>query len=349
MDRAITQAKQPESVATQAVSTAPTARMSPSVAARGAHPRLTRFFDHYSLLLVYLVMFAVLSLSVPYFFSWSNLDGLAIAISQIGLVACGMMICLASRDFDLSVGSVVAFSGVLVATLINATESIPLAVVLTLIAGTLVGTLNGAVVAYLRINALITTLATMQIVRGLAFIVSHGNAVYISQEGFFAFGTGEFLGVQAPVWVMLMAFALFGVLLNHTIFGRDVLAIGGNPEASRLAGIPVQGMRVAIFSFVSFTAALAGIVLASRITSGQPNAALGFELDVIAACVLGGVSMSGGRASIVGVVVGVLIMGTVQNALSLLNVDAFYQYVVRGSILLAAVVFDQLKTRGRQI
>jgi L-arabinose transport system permease protein len=136
------------------------------------------------------------------------------------------------------------------------------------------------------------------------------------------------------------------VLLNKTVYGRNTLAIGGNPEAARLAGVNVNMTRIVIFLIQGVIAALAGVILAARITSGQPNAAQGFELNVISACVLGGVSLLGGRASISGVLVGVLIMGTVQNAMNLLNIDAFYQYLVRGGILLAAVLVDQLKNRG---
>jgi L-arabinose transport system permease protein len=138
---------------------------------------------------------------------------------------------------------------------------------------------------------------------------------------------------------------VFGVLLNKTIYGRNTLAIGGNPDAARLAGVAVDRTRIAIFLIQGVVAALAGIILASRMTSGQPNAGEGFELNVISACVLGGVSLMGGRASISGVLVGVLIMGTVQNAMSLMNIDAFYQYLVRGAILLIAVLVDQLKNR----
>ncbi len=152
-----------------------------------------------------------------------------------------------------------------------------------------------------------------------------------------------------PIWVTGACFLVFGVLLNHTVFGRNTLAIGGNPEAARLAGVKVERLRVWIFLLQGLVTALAGLILASRITSGQPNAATGFELDVISACVLGGVSLQGGKARILGVLVGVLIMGTVDNVMNLLNVDAFYQYLVRGVILLVAVLLDQLKSKGARV
>ncbi|QYD69568.1 L-arabinose ABC transporter permease AraH [Paraburkholderia edwinii] len=300
----------------------------------------------YSLIVIFVVMFITMSLTVEHFFSIENMLGLALSISQIGMVACTMMFCLASRDFDLSVGSTVAFAGVLCAMVLNATGNTFIAIVAAVFAGAVIGFVNGAVIAYLRINALITTLATMEIVRGLGFIASHGQAVGVSSETFIALGGLSFFGVSLPIWVTLICFIVFGVMLNQTVYGRNTLAIGGNPEASRLAGINVERTRVYIFLIQGAVTALAGVILASRITSGQPNAAEGFELNVISACVLGGVSLLGGRATISGVVIGVLIMGTVENVMNLLNIDAFYQYLVRGAILLAAVLLDQLKNRG---
>ncbi|MFM0176472.1 MULTISPECIES: L-arabinose ABC transporter permease AraH [unclassified Paraburkholderia] len=300
----------------------------------------------YSLIVIFVVMFVTMSLTVDHFFSIENMLGLALSISQIGMVACTMMFCLASRDFDLSVGSTVAFAGVLCAMVLNATGNTFIAIVAAVAAGGVIGFVNGAVIAYLRINALITTLATMEIVRGLGFIVSHGQAVGVSSDTFIALGGLSFFGVSLPIWVTLLCFIVFGVMLNQTVYGRNTLAIGGNPEASRLAGINVERTRVYIFLIQGAVTALAGVILASRITSGQPNAAEGFELNVISACVLGGVSLLGGRATISGVVIGVLIMGTVENVMNLMNIDAFYQYLVRGAILLAAVLLDQLKNRG---
>jgi L-arabinose transport system permease protein len=212
--------------------------------------------------------------------------------------------------------------------------------------GLIIGLVNGIAVAQLKVSSLIVTLATMEIVRGLGFLVSGGEAVSIPVESFYALGSGAALGINYPIWIMLLGFVLFGVVINYTVFGRNVLAIGGNAQAARLAGTPVNRVRIIVFCIQGVIAALAGVVLASRITSGQPNASNGLELAVISACVLGGVSLSGGMASMLGVIVGVLIMGAAQNALNLLDVPTFYQYVVRGGILLAAVIFDRLRQSG---
>jgi L-arabinose transport system permease protein len=314
-----------------------------------ASPLISRqWLSDYSMPLAYLVLFAILSATVENFFSVTNVVGLMLSVAQIGMVACTMMFCLASRDFDLSVGSTIAFSGVLGAIVLEQSGSVLIAVAAGLGAGALIGALNGVLIAYLRVNALIATLATMLMVRGLAFIVSKGQAVGINDDSFIDFGDTRIFGMPLPVLVAGACFIVFGILLNQTVFGRNTLAIGGNPEAARLAGVRVERLRVWIFLLQGLVTAMAGLILASRITSGQPNAAQGFELDVISACVLGGVSLQGGKARIFGVLIGVLIMGTVENVMNLLDVDAFYQYLMRGLILLVAVLLDQLKTRGER-
>jgi L-arabinose transport system permease protein len=298
------------------------------------------------MLLVLAVLFLICSLFVDNFLTVVNLRGLALAVATIGMVACTMMFCLAAGDFDLSVGAVVAFAGVLGATVMNATGSVMTGVAAALASGALVGFLNGVFVARLGINALITTLASMQIVRGLGFIVSDGRAVGIRTDAFFTLGNTAWLGVPVPVWLTAACFTVFGVLLNRTIFGRNALAVGGNKEAAHLAGVPVTRIKIVIFTLQGLVAAFAGLVLAARMTSGQPNTSQGLELEVISACVLGGVSLSGGVARIGAVIAGVLIMGLVQNAMNLLNIPPFYQYVARGLILLGAVMLDRFKQRS---
>lgn len=296
------------------------------------------------LVVIFAIAFAVVSLTVPNFLTERNMLGLLQSVVTIGIVACTMMFCLASRDFDLSVGSTVAFTGMIAVMASNESGSILIGLLAALIAGSLVGLFNGLVIARFKVNALIATLATMQIVRGLALISSDGRAVGINDPSFYQLALSKFLGVPTPIWVMIVLFVIFGFVLNRTVFGKNTLAIGGNPEASRLAGVNVANMRIWIFALQGLVCAIAGILLASRITSGQPNAATGLELSVISACVLGGVSLAGGRASMTGVIVGVLIMGIAENVMNLLNIQAFYQYVVRGFILMLAVLLDNLRS-----
>ena len=315
----------------------------PAPAAPGLSMR--GWWDAAGMLIVFLLLFTAVSVFVPHFFSAVNFNGLLLSVTTVGIIACTMLFCLAAGDFDLSVGSVVAMSGVLAAAVINATGSVTLGIACGVIAGGIVGLVNGFVIASLGINALITTLATMQIVRGLAFIACDGRPIGIVNERFFSLGITRFAGVPTPVWIMLACFVVFGVLLNRTVFGRDTLAIGGNREAAYLAGIRVTRLKIIIFTLQGLIAGFAGVILASRMTSGQPATAQGLELQVISACVLGGVSLTGGVGSMLGVVVGILIMGTVSNAMNLLNIPPFHQYVSNGGILLAAVLFDKLKQR----
>jgi len=310
--------------------------------------RLAALLDNAGMLIVFIVLFTGLSIFVPNFFSVVNMKGLALSVSMVGMASCTMLFCLASGHFDLSVEAIVAAAGVLAAVVMNATGSIAAGILAGLGGGALVGVLNGIVIAKFRINALITTLATMQIVRGLGYIISGGQAVGIQNSAFYALGSAAFLGLPVPVWVTVVCFIVFGFILNSTVFGRNTLAIGGNEEASRLAGINVDNTKIIIFAAQGIMAAFAGIILSSRMTSGQPMTSQGFALEVMSACVLGGVSLTGGIGTMTGVIVGVLIMGTVQNAMNLMNIPSFYQYVVRGLILLGAVLFDRLKQGNRK-
>ncbi|MHC5112605.1 MAG: L-arabinose ABC transporter permease AraH, partial [Planctomycetota bacterium] len=285
---------------------------------------LGTLWQNTGMIAVFAVLFVLVSLFVPNFFSWINLNGLALSVATVGIIACTMLFCLAAGDFDLSVGSMVACAGVLCAVVINATGSVFAGILAAVAAGALVGLVNGLVIARIGINALITTLAMMQVVRGFSYIVSDGKAIGIREESFFSLGVSSLLGIPAPVWIMAACFVFFGILLHKTIFGRYALAIGGNRDAAWLAGIQVTKIKVAIFTMQGTMAAFAGVILASRMTSGQPAAGQGLELQVISACVLGGVSLTGGVGTITGVVVGVLIMGTVQNAMNLLNIPPFY-------------------------
>lgn len=313
--------------------------------ARGSAGALSGLWESTGMLLVLVALLIGVSIFVPNFCSLVNFKGLALSVATVGIISCTMLFCLAAGDFDLSIGSVVALSGVLSAIVTNETGSVAVGILCGVLAGGLIGLANGLVIAKLGINALITTLATMQIVRGLAYIVSDGKAVGVSETAFFALGITDFLGIPTPVWITATCFLVFGLLLNKTTFGRNTLAIGGNMEAARLAGIAVVRTKITIFTLQGLMAGFAGVILASRMTSGQPKTAEGLELQVISACVLGGVSLTGGVGTILGAIVGVLIMGIVQNAMNLMNIPSFHQYVASGTILLAAVLIDRLKNK----
>ncbi len=306
---------------------------------------LHKVWNSYGMLLIFFVIFIASCIFIPNFATVINMKGLGLAISMSGMVACGMLFCLAAGEIDLSVASVIACTGVVTAVVLNQTQSIFLGVSAGLGLGAVIGLINGFVIAKLKINSLITTLASMQIARGLGYIISDGKAVGITKEEFFDLGYQSFLGIPLPIWFTIVCIGLFGFLLSKTTYGRNTLAIGGNEEASRLAGINVDRTKLIIFVVSGIVSALAGIILAARMTSGQPMTSIGFELVAISACVLGGVSLNGGVAKISFIIAGVLILGTIENAMNLLNISPFAQYVVRGLILLIAVIFDKYKQK----
>jgi len=318
-----------------------------SVSARSRAAQTWDLINKSGIVMVFIILFAVLSFTVPDFISARNIQGLLLSVTLIGSISVTMMFVLALGEVDLSVASIVAFAGVVASTLITATHSVLYGVLAGILAGGAVGLVNGVLVARYKINSLIVTLAMMEVVRGLAFITSNGDAVMISEERFFDLGGGSFLGISYPIWSNIVGFILFGFLLKKTVFGKNVLAVGGNSEAALLAGLPVTRIKITVFVLQGLVTGFAGVMLASRMSLGDPKTSVGLELGVISACVLGGVSLTGGVATISGVLVGVLIMGSVQDAMSLLNVPTFYQYLIRGGILLLAVLFDQYRRSKR--
>lgn len=296
------------------------------------------------MLIVFAVVALLASVLVPNFATFNNMINLGLSVATVGIVSCTMLFCLAAGDFDLSVGSTLAVGGILAALVANQTGSWFLGMGAALAVGAVVGLINGTVIAKFKINALITTLATMQIVRGAANLLTEGKLVSASAPGFETLGNAKPLGIALPIWIMVAFFAIFGVLLNRTLFGRNTLAIGGNPEAARLAGIKVASTKIWIFVLSGMAAAFAGVIAASRLVAASNNAGEKLELQAISACVLGGVSLAGGVGTISGVIVGVLIMGIVENVMRLMNINTFWQMVVTGVILLAAVLLDRLKS-----
>ncbi len=315
------------------------------------------FLDRAGMLLVLAALVIACSFTVPNFATPNNAASVLLAVSTVGIVATTMLFCLASGNFDLSVGTIIPAGGVLCALILRDTGNLPLAIGGSLAFGAIVGLVNGVVVAKFKINPLITTLSTMMMVKGLAFVFADYRSIGISHEGILdlanaAYPTfhndrgGILFQITTPVWICFALFAVFGFVLQRTTFGRNTLAIGGNEEAARLAGIPVDRVKIAIFVLQGAVAALAGVLLASRMGIGDPKTAQGIELSIISACVLGGVSLSGGIGRMSYVIAGVFIMGIVENAMNLLNIDIAFQYVVRGAILLSAVLFDRFR-QGR--
>jgi ribose transport system permease protein len=293
---------------------------------------------------VEIVFFSVKS---PYFFDGTNFANIGRAIAIIGVAAVGETIVIISGGFDLSVGSTMAAAGMISGYLVNHGTAVPAAFAVALAAGLLIGIANGAIVSYGRINPLIATLATLSIVRGLGFVITGGQDLVISNGTYLGLGTNSVLGVPITVIVLLAVFAVLGAALPRTSFGRYAYAIGSSARASRLAGVPVSRWRLAFYATCGVLAALAGIITVARTGTAQPSQNLGIELDVITAVILGGTSLNGGRGRLAGTLLGLLLIGTLNNGLILIEVQAYWQQVVKGAILLAAVFWDEIRRTRR--
>lgn len=289
----------------------------------------------------------LLGVASPFFLTAPNLLNIGSAIAIVGIVACGATLVMLSGGIDISIGSTVALTGVVAAQVLNVSGNWILGVLAGLICGAIAGVFNGVLVTVFHINPLIATLGTLSAFRGLAYVASGGVAVSASSPEFLAIGTGRILGVPSTLIIMIVIFILVGILLNSTIFGRNVYAIGGNPDAAKLAGISLTKYRIALYGASGLLAGIAGVVLAARLGSAQPAAGAGLELDAIAATVLGGVALAGGIGTIAGTVLGVLVLGIVNNGLNILQVESFYQYIARGAVLIIAVALDQVSVRRR--
>ena len=297
------------------------------------------------LLVVLIALCVILSIVSPFFLTANNLLNIGRAISIVGVVAVGETIVIISGGFDLSVGSVMAAAGMTAGYLLNAGADLWVASIAALLVGLLIGLANGVIISYARINPLIATLATLAIVRGLAYVISGGQEIVMHSEALLELGTGTLFGIPYIVLILLATFLVFGWAMPRTLFGRYAYAIGSSARASARAGVPVARWRIAFYVTCAMLAALAGIIFISRTGNAQPSAALGIELDVITAVILGGTSLTGGRGRLSGTFLGLLLLGVVNNGLVLVGVPAFWQQVVKGSILLIAVLYDELQRR----
>lgn len=307
------------------------------------------FFRHnLGIMLVLLLLLVMLSALSPVFLTPNNLLTVLKQISHNMCLALGMTLVIILGGIDLSVGALVAMVGtVTVGLIVNQGVPIFAGILMGLVLGVLCGAINGGFVAFFKFPAFIVTLSMMNIARGVAYIYCGGKTTRIMDERFVKIGTGSLGLVPIPVIYMLVMIAIFSILLNKTKFGTYIYAIGGNREAARLSGVPIKITEIAVFTIAGFMASFAGIVLAARMYSGQPSVGDGHELNAIAACVLGGISMSGGVGRIGGTVMGVLVMGVINNGLNLLNVSTYWQYVAKGAIILIAVMVDWMKQRSK--
>ncbi|ATA61537.1 ribose ABC transporter permease [Geobacillus stearothermophilus] len=288
----------------------------------------------------------VLSILSDDFLTMDNWLNLLRQVSINALIAFGMTFVILTGGIDLSVGSVLALSSAITAGMMAQGMNGFVAILVGLLAGMVMGVLNGVIITKGKVAPFIATLATMTAFRGLTLVYTDGRPItgFASDDILFQMiGRGYFFGIPVPIILMLMVYIALYVVLKKTTFGRHTYAVGGNEEASRLSGLRVDRLKIYVYALTGTLSALAGLILTSRLNSAQPTAGTAYELDAIAAVVLGGTSLSGGRGWIFGTLVGALIIGVLNNGLNLLNVSSFYQQVIKGAVILLAVLLDRRK------
>ncbi|WP_217533438.1 ribose ABC transporter permease [Vibrio metschnikovii] len=295
-------------------------------------------------LIALLFLVVVVSFLNPNFFTVDNILNILRQTSVNAIIAVGMTLVILTAGIDLSVGSVLALCGAFAASLIALEVPVLVAVPTALLAGAVLGGISGIIIAKGKVQAFIATLVTMTLLRGVTMVYTDGRPISTgftdTADAFAWFGTGYALGIPVPVWMMVVVFAAAWYLLNHTRFGRYIYAMGGNESAARLSGINVDRVKIGVYAICGLLSALAGIIVTSRLSSAQPTAGMGYELDAIAAVVLGGTSLMGGKGRIMGTLIGALIIGFLNNALNLLDVTSYYQMIAKAAVILLAVLVD---------
>lgn len=304
-------------------------------------------FREFVLLLVIIAFTIIMALASHIFITRLNIEAILLALSVEATIAVGMVVLLISGGLDLSVGSTLAFVGVVTGLALTAGISSPLSILIGLLAALSVGLLNGSLVAKLKINPFITTLGTMITIRGLLLILAEGRAVLNLPKTFTVVGQGRLFGIQYPIFILLILVVGGDLLLRNSRFFRQSYYIGGNENAARLSGINVDLVKIFNYCLVAVLAGTAGLMITARFGSSSLTVGTGIELRVITACIIGGASLSGGEGSVLGAFLGALFMGMLANALNLLGVDVYYQSFVTGLILILAVVFDVLNERRK--
>jgi len=293
------------------------------------------------------VLCAVLWALTPHFLTVSNLLNIAQQTSINAIVAVGMTFVIISGGIDLSVGSIVALAGVALGAMLQTGYPLPVALAAALAAGTACGMLNGALVSVGGLPPFIATLGMMSAARGTALVFTEGRPISGFDDGFRVLATGSIGFVPAPVVVMILVYVVAHIVLTRTTFGRYTYAIGGNEEATRLSGVAVRFHKTMIYGTSGLISAVAAIVLTARLNSAQPIAGMMYELDAIAATVIGGTSLMGGQGTLAGTLVGALIMGVLRNGLNLLGVSSFLQQIVIGVVIVSAVLVDTMLKRHK--
>ena len=296
-------------------------------------------------LIVLLILFGALTLGSDEFLTGDNLANLARQVAVFGIIAVGQLLIILTAGIDLSVGSVLGLTGCVTAELLVHGWGIVPAIVVGLLAGAAIGVFNGTLVAYGKLPPFIVTLGMLGIARGAVLVLTDASTVQPLPDAFGNIANGDFLGLPNLLWMFAVVVAIAAFVLRRTVFGRYIYAVGSNPESARLAGVPVNRVLVAVYMIGGLLAAVGGVLFTSRLNAGIPTAGTGYELNAIAACVIGGASLFGAKGGAFGAAAGALIVGTLNNGGNLLAVNAFYLQIIIGALILAAVAFDQWQSK----
>lgn len=308
--------------------------------------KVMKYMSELTTLIALIGLMMVITFINPNFLTANNLLNLLLQVTANGFIAFGMTFVILTGGIDLSVGSILALSSALTAGLIAAGIPVPFAILLAVCMGGIFGMLNGLLVAYGKLAPFIVTLASMTIFRGATLVFTNGNPLTqgLSDSFLFQFlGQGYVVGIPFPVILMFLVFIILYVVLHKTAFGKSVYALGGNEKAAYISGVKLNKVKIIIYTISGIMASISGLIITSRLSSAQPIAGTSYEMDAIAAVVLGGTSLSGGKGRILGTLIGALIIGVLNNGLNIIGVSAFWQQVVKGVVILIAVLLDRFK------
>ena len=305
-----------------------------------------KYMSELTTVIALIILMAVITIINSNFLTANNLLNLLLQVTSNALIAFGMTFVILTGGIDLSVGSILALSSALTAGLLGSGMPVTLAILISLILGCILGMINGLLISYGKLAPFIVTLATMTIFRGATLVYTNGNPITKGLSDTFLFqflGQGYIVGIPFPVIIMFIVFIVLYALLHKTAFGKSVYAIGGNEKAAYISGVKLNKVKIIIYSISGIMASISGLIITSRLSSAQPTAGASYEMDAIAAVVLGGTSLSGGKGRILGTLIGALIIGVLNNGLNIIGVSAFWQQVVKGVVILIAVLIDRFK------
>lgn len=305
-----------------------------------------KYMSELTTVIALIILMAVITIINSNFLTANNLLNLLLQVTSNALIAFGMTFVILTGGIDLSVGSILALSSALTSGLLGSGMPVTLAILISLILGCILGMMNGLLISYGKLAPFIVTLATMTIFRGATLVYTNGNPITKGLSDTFLFqflGQGYIVGIPFPVIIMFIVFIVLYVLLHKTAFGKSVYAIGGNEKAAYISGVKLNKVKIIIYSISGIMASISGLIITSRLSSAQPTAGASYEMDAIAAVVLGGTSLSGGKGRILGTLIGALIIGVLNNGLNIIGVSAFWQQVVKGVVILIAVLIDRFK------